>query len=150
METDLCSDSFLTSSAFSHLPSCPYLCFSYDSTYAVTSHSCLTQSGNVWIPPRLTKVLLWNVTRFVLFFYFCHPWEPQIKHPTHLSWWFNHYLSSAEEDNPFFPHWCEWTRDPIWTAQVSGLKAPRSSLLRPCSLLLWGHQKIRSVHSSFS
>lgn len=145
METDLCSDSFLTSSAFSHLPSCPYLCFSYYSSYTVRPHSCLTQSWNVWIPPRLIKVLLWNVTRFVLFF---TSMRATNQTPNTSELMVQPLPFQCRGRQSFFPTGVNW--DPIWTPQVSGLKAPRSSLLRPCSLLLWGHQKIWSVHSSFS
>lgn len=50
METNLCTHSFLTSSLFSHLPSCPYLCSDYYSRYTDACYSCFFRSPNVQIP----------------------------------------------------------------------------------------------------
>lgn len=110
----------------------------------------ISQSWNMWIPPQFINVdgeknfnvLLLNLT-FILGF-FSPPWLQHIQLQPHLCWWVNHYFFSAEQENPFFPM-AQKEGDTIWTPQVSGW-----SLLRPCSLLLWGHQKIWSVHSSFS
>lgn len=145
METDLCSHSFLASSLFSHLPSCPYLCSDYYSRYAAASYFRFIQSRNVQIHKhwwsKNFNVLLLNS------FYFLHIHDRNM---------FNLKDIKADDEavivseNSFIFQLCEWTetqsghpRSPVW-------KPPGLGCSTPAALLLWGHQKVWSVHSSFS